>query len=88
MSLDRVDSKADLQLEGLLKARTKGPAPGSSEGAAGTGPRSRGIGGSKGIMVDEGENSSRSLPRFSPQLAMYPAASSPSISARVSATRD
>ena len=70
MSLDWVDSNADLQLDALLKARTKGPASGESEGAAGIGPLKRGIGGSKGTIVDEGEKSSRSLLVPSPQMAI------------------
>ena len=41
-----------------LKARTYGPADGSSEELAGNGPRSKGIGRSNLMTVDEGEYSS------------------------------
>lgn len=38
-----------------LKARTYGPAGGSSEGEAGNGPRSKGMGRSNLMTVEEGE---------------------------------
>lgn len=64
MILASVARKADRQLSASRKARTKGPAEGSSEKPAGTGPLSRGSGGSKGTTVAEAENSSRPLPRI------------------------
>ena len=53
MSLVRVDSNTDLQMEALLKARTKGPATGSPEGKAGPGPLREGSG-DRGIEGDDG----------------------------------
>lgn len=55
MILDSQALKADLQARESRNARTNGPADGSSDGPAGTGPRSKGTGQSKGVMVADGE---------------------------------
>lgn len=70
MSLEWVN--ADLQLAAVLKARRKGPAAGSSDGAAGIGLRERGIGGSKATRADEGEQSSRLMLGLSSQITVGP----------------
>lgn len=51
----------EAQACGSRNASTYGPAEGSSEIAAGKGPRSKGMGLSKVMTVEEGEYSSRLL---------------------------
>lgn len=55
VSLDSQALYAEVQDWASLKARTNGPADGSSAEPAGRGPRRRGTGKSKVMMVDEGE---------------------------------
>ena len=59
MILDSQDLYAAAQEGRSLKARRYGPDDGSSEGPAGMGPRSKGMGRSNSKVVEEAEYSSR-----------------------------